>query len=228
MISLKEQECWQSYSSNKDIALQNALFETYREWAEWLAFKLHDQIKMQGVELEEFEQFAYEGLLNAINHYSLEKNVKFKTFAEHRVKGNILNNLPSISEDSAYYCKRGRYLTDESNHTISVVQLSDPISKLVNMVNDLSIHYFLQEDDTELMLYQGEYYTSPEFHTMSEKIKSLINNLTDPMSGIINSHYQKGWSFSQIADLLDLTRARISQLHQKALKEIKLKLGWEA
>lgn len=216
---------WHEYSQTGNVNIQNCLFGQYKEWAQWLAHCLFSKSYIQSVELEEFEQFAFEGLLRAIANYSVKRGVKFKTFAEYRIKGNILNNLPRLTETSAYYYKKDKTETRPQEKITSVLATED-ITRLEDIVNELSIQYFLTNEEESMVLYQGDSYSSPEFSIMSTRVLEMAQLLKEPMKSIINAYYQKGVSFSTIADLLNLTKGRVSQLHVEGLRSIKKSLGW--
>lgn len=212
---------WKEYSANRAPEVQNILFEYYRDWAQWIAQRLYNQINIKNLEIQEFEQYAYEGLLHAITKFCYKKNIQFKTFAEYRVRGNILNNLPNTSEKSAHYYKKKHYLNEANISLAKNSENSSPIERLIDMVNELSVQYLLQYEDEDMITYQGELYSSPEFKMMSERLFEMVLRLKEPLKSIINAYYRKGLSFSDISKLLNLSKGRISQLHKEALQELK-------
>ncbi len=226
MDIVQENENWKVYSISRDAAIRDALFVQYQDWARWIALRLHQKVGLNNIELAEFEQYAFEGLLEAIANFSCDRDVQFKTYAEYRVKGAILNSLPSISEASAYYCKRGKYIKELSSTKTDSLGEGEPIQALVHMISDLSVSFLLNESEPELISYQGDYYSSPEMMTMSVRVKNMIKLLKEPSRTVINCYYTKGLSFTKIAEILNLTRGRISQCHKQGLAELKRRLGW--
>lgn len=208
---------------------QDVLFAQHSEWARWLARKVFDNTRIEGADIDDFEQLAYEGLLMAIASFDVDKGIKFRTFAEHRVRGNILNHVSKVNESSAHYCKIGKDINKSAETNANNTNNADPTGRLVNLISELSIEYLLQKQhevtDT-LNVYQGSLYSSPEFELMSNRVNSCVEKLKEPKRGIVKSHYFKGWSFTAIAQLLKMTKGRVSQLHSQAIAEIKKALAW--
>jgi RNA polymerase sigma factor FliA len=42
---------------------------------------------------------------------------------------------------------------------------------------------------------------------------------------VLRQHYETGLSFAQIAELLGVTRGRISQLHRSAIERLRKRIG---
>jgi RNA polymerase sigma factor FliA len=57
------------------------------------------------------------------------------------------------------------------------------------------------------------------------RLSAAVAELPDQYRRIIQYHYFNGLRFDQIAGILGLSRARISQLHQAALARLKETLG---
>jgi len=221
-----EIENWHKYQLDKQAVIRHALFFEHQDWAKWIARQIYYRVSLTEFELEEFEQYAFTGLLEAINSYSAEKQVNFKTFAEYRVKGAVLNSLPTLSESSAYYNKRGRFIDSTQDFSATEHHDNEPISQLVAMIQNISVAYLLNEPETELHCYQGEYYSSPETLSMLVRVRKTIDQLAEPMRSIMDCYYNKDWTFTKIAEVLELTKGRISQCHKQALNEMRKILHW--
>ncbi|MEW8228613.1 MAG: sigma-70 family RNA polymerase sigma factor, partial [Candidatus Thiodiazotropha endolucinida] len=51
---------------------------------------------------------------------------------------------------------------------------------------------------------------------------TLVDNLPERERLIIRSHYFHGMAFDDLANLLEISKGRISQLHKKALRKIRV------
>ena len=60
-----------------------------------------------------------------------------------------------------------------------------------------------------------------ELRCLMKSMRSLVDQLADPEGQIIRHHYFHGMQFSDIADLLGLSKSRVSQLHGRALNELR-------
>lgn len=224
----QQHDCWLSYASHHDRRSRDRLFEHYKRWTEFEALRLYRQLSINGLELQEFQQWAFAGALEAIARFDLQHQVTFKAFAVHRVRGAILSALPQFSEQSAYYIGRGKYLSQ--NNLLSAQPTAgdngEPVSELVSMVMSLSMDYLLSEPDSDMTQLSGTFYSSPEINAIGESIRDFADRLEEPMKSVISLYYFQGLSFDHIAQLLDLSNGRVSQLHKKAIGVLKKRLGW--
>ena len=60
---------------------------------------------------------------------------------------------------------------------------------------------------------------------LTEKLSEALQNLTDKEQQIITFYYYEEMTLKEIAQVLDVSESRVSQLHTRALKKMKDKLG---
>ncbi|MFT4925211.1 MAG: RNA polymerase sigma factor for flagellar operon FliA [Phenylobacterium sp.] len=232
MTPQQEQQCWQRYAEQGDIESRDQLFGHYQRWAEFEAVRLYRQLSINGLELQEYQQWAFEGMLKAIEGFSLTHNVTFKSYAVHRVRGAIFSALPHISEVSAYYARHGKTLNQtavpsaQEGALVGDSSSGEPVAELVSLVMDLSVDYLLKEPESDLTQLTGTFYSSPEINTISARIREYAQRLEEPMQSIIRLYYFAQLSFGKIAELLELSNGRVSQLHKRAIVVLKKRIGW--
>ncbi len=66
-----------------------------------------------------------------------------------------------------------------------------------------------------------------EIGQTQSQLAKAVEKLPEREASIIINHYEHGLSFTQIAELLGLSRGRISQLHHAALTKLRKKIGKE-
>jgi len=192
----------------------DVLFAAHKKWASWLAKQFYYKYKHHCLEFEEFEQTAFEALLTCTQTFDGSKGINFRTFAEYRLRGAMLNLLPKINEQTASYKYREELQTvNEDSYT------EKPIIGLISMIQSFAIDYILIEQE-ELEEEGYSSLTSPEYFTLVDNIKSLVKKLPTPKDIILSMYYFKGISFKTIAEDLNVTKGRISQLHSEAIKEL--------
>jgi RNA polymerase sigma factor for flagellar operon FliA len=223
-----ETQLWQNYTEARDIKSRDGLFALYKRWAEIEACRLYGQLSIAAAEQQEFEQWAYQGMLEAIERFDPTLNISFKAFAIHRVRGAIFTALPQLSEASAYYAKRGKFQQAQLTPSAQVVDnnTGEPLSMLISLVMELSVDFLLHDPDNDLTQLTGEYYSSPEINTIGQRIRDNVETLDDPMRTIIKLYYFEELSFDKIAQLVELSNGRVSQLHKKAMASLKQRVGW--
>jgi RNA polymerase sigma factor for flagellar operon FliA len=60
---------------------------------------------------------------------------------------------------------------------------------------------------------------------MQARLAEAMHNLPEKEAIIVRQHYENGLSFSQVAELMGLSRGRVSQLHRSALDRLRKKIG---
>ena len=86
--SKTEEELWQQYRKNRDPAIRETFIKQYAPLVKYVAGKVAVGMP-NNVEFDDLVGYGVFGLLDAIDKYDPEKNVKFKTYAVTRIRGAI-------------------------------------------------------------------------------------------------------------------------------------------
>lgn len=85
-------------------------------------------------------------------------------------------------------------------------------------------------EDSGLVTEMEEHYTarsiyqSVELKQLQEQIQTLVKQLSQQEKKVIQYHYLQNIAFEEIADILKLSKSRVAQIHQAALKNLKQQL----
>ena len=194
---------------------------------------------------EELNSAGILGLFDALDKFDAEMGIKFETYAEHRIRGAILDELRkmdwlprSIREEIrrienaivAARNKLGREPEDfeiaqemgieiDAYHKIlsraqgvSLLSLDDPTP------NGLTPVFAKQVSDTPSPL---DDLTKKE---MKEIIAQAIACLPKKEQLVLSLYYYDDLTLKEIANVLELTESRISQIHSKAIISLRTKL----
>jgi RNA polymerase sigma factor FliA len=74
------------------------LFAKYKNWSQALAYQLYAIYHVDGMESDDYINYAMIGLLESIERFDPRFGISFKFFAKKRIKGGILNNIVKFSE----------------------------------------------------------------------------------------------------------------------------------
>lgn len=187
------------------------------------------------------------GLLQALESYSKDKDVKFNTFAYYRIRGNIIDYLRSIDELSR--TNRARF--GAAQNAISTLE-----QKFGRVPHD---HEVASEIDMELSDYENllshvqqrvalslDYEYSPESETSlsdriedfnidlpdqrmldqenSEQLRYAVKKLPEREQLILALYYYEENKLKDIAAKLNLSEARVSQIIGKTLLTLKAQI----
>lgn len=189
------------------------------------------------------------GLLDAANKYDASKNILFKTFAEYRIRGAILDEMRKLDWFSRSLREKqtriGRTIVElelqlgrdpEDNEVAAAMSLSlDEYRSMLGEVGHLgcvSLNETLdnsQEGSSFLdSLMDERTDISPgariEGQQLTEKVAEVLALLSDKERLVISLYYYEELTQKEIADVMELSEGRVSQLHSQALIKLKTKL----
>ena len=87
-----EEELWHEFKQTKSPAIRDKFIRQYMPLVKYVAGKVSVGMP-DSVEFDDLVGYGQFGLLDAINKYDPDKNVKFKTYAVTRIRGAIFDEL---------------------------------------------------------------------------------------------------------------------------------------
>lgn len=223
-VPFVEASLWRRLRFEGEARCRERLFSRFLTLARALAHREFGRRPPQGLERGDFEQWAYGGLLEAIDAYDPLRGALFSAFARHRIRGSIADGAALASEASAQYTFRRR-IEQERLGSVSAQETrasADPVRELGDLATSLALGLMIEALPDASNSPQG--YESPAWRDLQITLAREIERLPDSEGAIIRHHYQGGVSFTQIARLLGLTKGRVSQLHRAALERIRVAL----
>ncbi len=187
------------------------------------------------------------GLLQALENYTLDKDVKFNTFAYYRIRGSIIDYLRSIDELSR--TNRARY--GAAQETISFLQqklgrtpLDHEVAKEMELsLNDyqkllskvqqrvalsLDLNIYSESESSFSERIQDPNFELPDQSIINEEdallLKKAVKSLPEREQIILALYYYEECTLKEIAGALSLSEARISQIIGKMLLTLKAEL----
>ncbi|WP_431495031.1 sigma-70 family RNA polymerase sigma factor [Pseudomonas brassicacearum] len=214
-----EQTLWRNWLDSKTEAARSRLFFFYGKWLRMIVGLLYSRYPHPLAEWGDYVNLASIGLLQAIDRFNPELNTRFQSYAEPYVKGNVLKGL------SCYVGDRRRYYR-ERLESISGMQeegrAESDLEQVANVAIGLAFGLFLEsgivdpepKDDNPLSLYEVE--------RESDTLEGCVKLLSANEQRVIQGHYHQHLSFTEISELMGISKSRVSQLHAQALKNIRI------
>jgi RNA polymerase sigma factor for flagellar operon FliA len=200
------------------------------------------------VEIRDLINAGVLGLLDAIEKFEPERNVKFKTYAEVRIRGAILDSLRDIDwaprslrkkskELEKTYAdltqKLGRTATDEEVSEAMGENIED-FHALVDQLHGLTIGSFEilgDGDDSEnyINYYPDDGSNNPyakvETNELTALLAEAIEELPEKERLVLSLYYYEEFTQKEIGGFLGVNESRVSQLHTKATLRLRGKLS---
>jgi RNA polymerase sigma factor for flagellar operon FliA len=202
------------------------------------------------VSLEDLMSAGVVGLIDAVDRFDPTQNVKFKTYAEFRIRGAILDELRAMDwvprsvrrksgklEDvyNQLQTQLGRAATDEE----VAEELDIDLEELYHLLDEVKGVNLLSLDDQSGPLGQLD----PEriLHALNrdnsedplamlglaelrDQMAKAIESLPEKEKLVISLYYYDELTMREIGEVLGYTESRISQMHTKAILRLKGRL----
>ncbi|WP_312700062.1 FliA/WhiG family RNA polymerase sigma factor [Sedimentibacter sp.] len=238
-VEVDEAELWERYYATRDIHIRNQIIEKYSYLVKIIALKLRGIYQQYG-DVEDIVNEGIIALMDVVEKYDITKNTKFETYASIRIKGSIIdyvrkqdwiprkvksdyktvkeaedkltNSLgrePKDGEVAEYLKMDMKEYNQIVNNAFGTGILS--FEELIGEANltetEMSIGYELPEEEIE----QKELY---------KVLVDSVNKLGEKEKLVISLYYKEDLKLKEIADILNISNSRVSQIHTSALQKL--------
>lgn len=199
------------------------------------------------VEYDDLVGYGIFGLIDAIDKFDINKEVKFETYASLRIRGSILDQIRKMDWiprtvrqkqkkiDEAIRkieTETGRNAQDEEiarELGVSEEELTSWQSQL-KVTNLVSLNEYVDQSIEPVMDARGNsHFAQPEDAIAEEELKKVLTQslevLTEKERKVITLYYYENLTLKEISNILEVSESRISQLHTKALTKMKKIMG---
>ncbi len=224
------------------------LIREYTPLIKFIAQKIAIRLP-SNIELDDLISSGVIGLMDAIEKYDPTRDNKFKTYAEFRIRGAILDELraqdwvPRSVRDKAKLLDKtvadleaamGRQATDDEVAAKLNMTLEE-FYELVNQVRPVSvlsideIASFSNVDKKSLMSLLEDVKVANPFIQLNLKsvkdvITGAIEELPERQRLVLSLYYYEDLNLKEIGKVLRVTESRVSQLHAQAISRLRQKL----
>ena len=250
--SISEEELlWIQYGETKDPKIREHFIKQYAPLVKYVAGKVA-MGKPANVEYDDLVGFGIFGLIDAIEKFDPQKNVKFKTYAMTRIRGAIYDELRTLDwvprsvrqmarliehAIQTIEGKFGRAATDQEIADELGWDIKDfytNLNKVHHGTNIISLTepFYTGDDNDKITIIdtiESNSSLNPDVLAEKEAVKNLIvnaiNDLPDKEKKVLVLYYYEELTLKEIGEVLDVTESRVSQLHTKALMRLRGKLA---
>jgi len=213
----------------------------------YIARRIHERLP-QHVELEDLVSAGVVGLIDALEKFDHRKKVQFKSYAQFRIRGAILDSLRTLDWSPRELRRKGRAVEDamrsltqkfgrapNENEVAEQMQLS--LAEYQQLLGDLrgleigSLHMERSEDsgEEELAYIPGSPEDDPLFRClkgeMRQRLIDSIDQLPEKERLVLTLYYYEELTMKEIGLTLGVVESRISQIHSSAILRLRAALA---
>lgn len=243
MNNLSSSSMWQNYSYQKNNIARQQLIEQYLGLVKYVVNKLKINLP-PSVQQEDLVQIGVIGLSEAIDRYDSSLGIKFETYAIPRIKGCIIDEIRKIdwvprslrnkktlinnkmSEFDQKYS--GNYSDADVANSLDIsIKKLNKWQKQINLFNVTSLDRPITENEGSNLydVIEDDSIDSYEDQIERQEMKSLllsaINKLPEKSRLAITLYYYEKLNFKEIAEVLNISESRVSQIHSQTIRNLK-------
>lgn len=213
----------------------------------YLARRIHERLP-QHVELDDLISAGVVGLIDAFKKFDHNKKVQFKSYAQFRIRGAILDSLRILDWSPRELRRKGRAvqeamqtLTHRFGRTPTEQEIAREMGVELNEYQQLlgelkgleigSLHIERSEDsgEEELAYIAGSPEDDPLFQCLQSEMTELLANAIDELPEkermVLTLYYFEELTMKEIGLALGVVESRVSQIHSAAVLRLRAGLG---
>lgn len=192
------------------------------------------------IEFDDLLQSGLIGLLEAKKNYRTDMGASFATYAGIRIRGSIIDSLRKnswVSRDTIKEMKRmaeaitrieqrlQRHVTMEE----IIAELGISAEEYFRITQEINMLHITNLTQLHLDSIKADDSSEPEEllqkKNIQEQLKAVLKTLPEKEQLVLSLYYVEELTFKQIGEVLDLTEARICQLHSQSIARLRSKMN---
>lgn len=246
MGKVSKEKLWEMYQARRSPELREQIILEYAPLVKVVAGRLSMYLGYN-VEYDDLVSYGVFGLIDAIDKFDTEKEVKFETYASLRIRGAILDQIRKMD----WIPRTVRQKQKKIDEAIKRVEMQTGKTALdeevarelgvsdgellewqlqLKVTNLVSLNEFIEQGTEPVMdARHNSHFIQPEEQVqeteLKEKLKEAMELLTEKEKKVILLYYYEDLTLKEISRVLEVSESRISQLHTKALSKMQRTMG---
>jgi RNA polymerase sigma factor FliA len=229
---------------------RTALIEEHVSLVRYLAARVGAKLP-PGVEVDDLVGAGMLGLIDAAEKFDPSRGTRFRTYAERRIRGSILDHLRSLDWAPRSLRRRARELdaahdqlerdrgraVDASEVAeyldINLGELQSLVSN-INAVQMSSLQAFEYDGDAgdRLQALPDSPDESPfavyERRELRQRLAAAVDELPEKERLVVSLYYVEELTMKEIGSVIGVNESRVSQIHSKAVSRLRASLVYLA
>ncbi|MGQ4472860.1 RNA polymerase sigma factor WhiG [Streptomyces violaceoruber] len=244
-------ELWRSYKTTGDERLREQLILHYSPLVKYVAGRVSVGLP-PNVEQADFVSSGVFGLIDAIEKFDVDREIKFETYAITRIRGAMIDELRALdwiprsvrqkarNVERAYATLEARLRRTPSESEVAVemgiaVEDLHAVFSQLSLANVVALEELLHaggEGGGRLSLMDTLEDTAAdnpvevaEDRELRRLLARAINTLPEREKTVVTLYYYEGLTLAEIGNVLGVTESRVSQIHTKSVLQLRAKLA---
>ncbi len=195
------------------------------------------------ISIEDIAGYGVEGLINAIERYSPQKNTRFETYALIRIRGAILDRIRAQDFLPRSVRKKIKDIKNAQEHLkqeLGRMPTTTEVANFLEMDPD-KVNQLMAEDTTMTSIYEKKGTSDDsmeiidtiqdtnklnpqeqmEEKNVKQQLEKALQRLPERERVIMVLYYQENMTLKEIGNALNMSESRVCQLHAQSIMKLK-------
>jgi RNA polymerase sigma factor for flagellar operon FliA len=212
----------------------------------YIAHRIHERLP-QHVELDDLISAGIVGLIDAFNKFDHTKQVQFKSYAQFRIRGAILDSLRVLDWSPRELRRKGRAVQEAiqtMTRNLRRTPTETEIAREMNLgihdyqlllgqlkgleIGSLNLEHNDDSGDDQLAYIAGSPEEDPLFRCLQgearQRLIDAIEELPEKERMVLTLYYYEELTMKEIGLTLGVVESRVSQIHSAAVVRLRASL----
>jgi RNA polymerase sigma factor for flagellar operon FliA len=248
--AIELRDLWRRYKSEGDERARERLVVAYSPLVKYVSGRMASGLPAH-VEEADLISYGLVGLINAIERFELEREIKFETYAITRIKGAIIDELRALDWVPRSVRSRAREIERANaklEHKLQRAPTDEEMADELDMTVDEFQSALLAISNSTIAALDEPWSVSDasgdqvslldtlhdpdspdpaqvmDATELKDRIADAIARLPEREKLVIALYYYENLTLREIGEVLGVTESRVSQLHTKAVLRLRGRL----
>ncbi|MCI9123292.1 MAG: FliA/WhiG family RNA polymerase sigma factor [Eubacterium sp.] len=246
MKKVSKEQLWEMYQAKQTPEIREQIILEYAPLVKVVAGRLSMYLGYN-VEYDDLVSYGIFGLIDAIDKFDMDKEVKFETYASLRIRGAILDQIRKMDWIPRTVRQKQKKIEEAVKRVemqTGKTALDEEVAKELGLSNEellewqsqlkitnvVSLNEFIEQGTEPVMdSRNNSHFIQPEERVqeteLKEKLQEAMGQLTEKEEKVILLYYYEDLTLKEISKVLEVSESRISQLHTRALSKMQKTMG---
>ncbi|HKE81147.1 MAG TPA: RNA polymerase sigma factor WhiG [Solirubrobacteraceae bacterium] len=248
--AIELRDLWRRYKASGDVHARERLVVAYSPLVKYVAGRMASGLPAH-VEEADLISYGLVGLINAIERFEPEREIKFETYAITRIKGAIIDELRSLDWVPRSVRARARAIEKANaklEHQLQRAPTDEEMARELNYSLDEFHEALLQISNSTVAALDELWSVSDasgdqvslldtltdenapdpaavmDQTDLKDRVADAISRLPEREKLVVALYYYENLTLREIGEVLGVTESRVSQLHTKAVLRLRSRL----